>query len=243
MYSKILNTIKNLDYKSNIVSGLVGLLSGILIVKLRKSNKKMGTNILKLIDTKNEGGLTTLLGSKDVYEEFYEELVKIKDEEPIDIIIKTSGGAFHWCLKICHFIKNRKGLVRVFVDDGAHSAGTVIALCADELYLTKNATLSAIDPQMSLLGILSTVAIKEIPSLLQNFNTHSQNQYNQVNDYFISQIQKFLHPKYETINIIDHFYKNVCSHSVIFFTDDLINLQIPFTEWDGDYSLSKLKLK
>jgi len=242
MYSKILNTIKSVDYRSNIVSGLVGLFSGILLMRLTKTSKKPTSNLLKLIDNKNEGGLSSIMGSKDAYEEFYTELVKIKDGEPLDIIIKTSGGALHWCLKICHFIKNRKGLVRVFVDDGAHSAGTVIALCADELYLTKNATLSAIDPQMSVLGILSTVGIKEIPSLLQDFNKHSQNQYKNVNDYFISQIQKFLNPKYETINIIDCFYKNVCSHSVVFFTEDLINLQIPFTEWDGDYSLSSLSV-
>jgi ClpP class serine protease len=68
---------------------------------------------------------------------------------PLDIILHTPGGfSFHgW--QIARAIKAHKGRKTVFVPHFAWSAGTIIALAADEIVMSDDAALGPIDTQMN----------------------------------------------------------------------------------------------
>ena len=132
----------------------VGLVGGYLLKSLMPNKAKtVPTNVLYLTDTESN----TLFGSlfsegKNNYKTVYQALNAIPEDEDVNLIIQTYGGYAVWCQKICETIRNRRekgGKVRVYVQDYAFSSGSIIAMCADELYMTKNASLSAIIPSLS----------------------------------------------------------------------------------------------
>jgi ClpP class serine protease len=70
------------------------------------------------------------------------------DDLPLDIILHTPGGLVLAALQIAWAIREHKGKVTVFVPHYAMSGGTLIALSADEIVMSKHAVLGPIDPQL-----------------------------------------------------------------------------------------------
>jgi hypothetical protein len=86
-----------------------------------------------------------------------EEIIKNKlyiKNKNIDIILETFGGTTMSSKNICNMLYNYKKLypkiiIRIFIPSHAYSAGTIIALMADELYMNYYSFLSPIDTQSS----------------------------------------------------------------------------------------------
>jgi hypothetical protein len=100
------------------------------------------------------GGDTMTLTDEDS-ENFLEDIRKIEASNfkngivvNIHIYLNTKGGKLATAETIVKTILGYGGEIRVFVNDKAMSAGTLIALCAHKLYLRRFACLGQIDPQL-----------------------------------------------------------------------------------------------
>ena len=89
-------------------------------------------------------------------------------EVPLDIVLHTPGGLVLASVQIARAVSQHKGKVTVFVPHYAMSGGTLIALAADEIVLSRHAVLGPVDPQVgqypaaSLLKVISKKPIAEI---------------------------------------------------------------------------------
>jgi len=69
-------------------------------------------------------------------------------EVPIDLVVHTPGGLVIAATQIARAIRNHKAKVTVFVPHYALSGGTLIALAADEIVMSRHAVLGPVDPQL-----------------------------------------------------------------------------------------------
>lgn len=89
-------------------------------------------------------------------------------EIPLDIVLHTPGGLVLAALQIARAIHMHPGKVTVFVPHYAMSGGTLIALAADEIVMSRHAVLGPVDPQLgqypaaSVLKVLDTKPVAEI---------------------------------------------------------------------------------
>jgi ClpP class serine protease len=67
---------------------------------------------------------------------------------PIDLILHTPGGLVLASSQIARAIARHAGKVTVFVPHYAMSGGTLIALAADEIVMSRHAVLGPVDPQL-----------------------------------------------------------------------------------------------
>ncbi len=66
----------------------------------------------------------------------------------LDIILNTTGGSMTAAEIIINALHNRNGKVNVYIPHYAQSAGLLIALAANDIYMGKNAFVSPVDPQL-----------------------------------------------------------------------------------------------
>src|SRR5207253_3105270 len=71
------------------------------------------------------------------------------DDVALDIILHTPGGLVLAALQIARAIRDHIGKTTVFVPHYAMSGGTLIALAADEIVMSRHAVLGPIDPQLN----------------------------------------------------------------------------------------------
>lgn len=76
------------------------------------------------------------------------ELRKVEEEREVVLIVHSPGGQLLAGIQIAKILKERKGRVKVVVPYYAMSAGTLIALSADEIYAGEGAVFGPIDPQI-----------------------------------------------------------------------------------------------
>ena len=199
-------------------------------------------NTLYLVDEEQSASLYEALfsSSTDCYKTVYKRLNAIPDEEDVNIVIRTYGGSVVWCLKICEVIKKRrecgKGKTRVYVNDYAFSAGSIIALAADELYLSKNATLAPIDPQINPMSLLSQIALKSVPNVfhsLEDSKRKIRTDYEKELEHYSKEIESYINPKYDVNTIMEKMFHEPVSHEVLFFDRHLKEFNIEFKQWDG----------
>src|SRR5580704_6356344 len=75
--------------------------------------------------------------------------IQLTDEDvPLDIVLHTPGGLVLASLQIARALRERKAKVTVFVPHYAMSGGTLIALAAEEIVMSKHSVLGPIDPQL-----------------------------------------------------------------------------------------------
>jgi hypothetical protein len=91
----------------------------------------------------------------DTADEFLSAMRTIKPDQPIDIILHTPGGWLTAAQQIAAALKAHKGRKTAFVPYQAWSAGTLIALAADEIVMGPQAVLGPIDPQIAGLPAVS----------------------------------------------------------------------------------------
>lgn len=118
--------IKQLEEKRN---------SKIIII----SHVLIRSNLIPFLDT--QGKLT-----KDEALSFVE-TINSNPDKTIDLILDTNGGSLSAAEVIINAILNHKHEIRVYIPRYATSAGTLIALSSNKIYLGKNAYMGSIDPQ------------------------------------------------------------------------------------------------
>jgi ClpP class serine protease len=90
------------------------------------------------------------------------------DTLPIDLVLHTPGGLVLASLQIARALSNHAGKVTVFVPHYAMSGGTLIAMAADEIVMSKQAVLGPVDPQLGQFpaaSLLRAVAKKPVADL------------------------------------------------------------------------------
>jgi ClpP class serine protease len=127
----------------------------ILLVHRQETMRLLGFPIARYIDINDSEDVLRAIQMTD-------------DEVPLDIILHTPGGLVLAALQIAWAIREHKGKVTVFVPHYAMSGGTLIALSADEIVMSRHAVLGPIDPQLgespaaSLLKVVEQKPISEI---------------------------------------------------------------------------------
>lgn len=98
--------------------------------------------------TSDRKGLETQIAS-DVISIFIEHLDRIKDADKITLFLYTRGGDTLSAWSLVNLIRNFCDEFEVIVPFNCHSAGTLICLGANKIVMTKQATLSPIDPSVN----------------------------------------------------------------------------------------------
>ncbi|GAB6165401.1 ATP-dependent Clp protease proteolytic subunit [Thermostilla marina] len=85
-------------------------------------------------------------------------------ELPLDLVLHTPGGLVLASLQIARAIHHHPGKVTVYVPHYAMSGGTLIALAADEIVMSRHAVLGPVDPQLGQQPAASILrAVKQKP--------------------------------------------------------------------------------
>ena len=81
---------------------------------------------------------------------FVDLLHNVSNGQPVDLLIHTFGGSVDAAEKLVKLVRSKVGdsELRVVVPESAKSAGTVIALGADNIVMSDTSELGPIDPQM-----------------------------------------------------------------------------------------------
>jgi ClpP class serine protease len=80
---------------------------------------------------------------------------------PLDIILHTPGGLMLAAMQIARALHDYKGKVTAFVPHYAMSGGTLIALAADEIVMSKNSVLGPVGPQIGQYPAASILTVPE----------------------------------------------------------------------------------
>jgi ClpP class serine protease len=83
------------------------------------------------------------------------------DDVALDIVLHTPGGLVLAALQIARAIHEHKAKTTVFVPHYAMSGGTLIALAADEIIMSRHAVLGPIDPQLGQSPAASLIKVVE----------------------------------------------------------------------------------
>src|SRR6476661_3696305 len=127
----------------------------ILLVHRQETMRLLGFPIARYIDINDS-------------EEVLRAIQMTDPDVPLDIVLHTPGGLVLAALQIARAVRGHKGKVTVFVPHYAMSGGTLIALAADEIVMSRHAVLGPIDPQLgespaaSLLTVVEKKPISEI---------------------------------------------------------------------------------
>lgn len=98
--------------------------------------------------TGDRGGMETQI-STDVLEYFSEQLDKIGKVEKISLMLYTRGGDTMAAYSLVNLIRQFCDKFEVIIPSKARSSGTIISLGADNIMMTKQATLGPIDPSLN----------------------------------------------------------------------------------------------
>ena len=107
----------------------------ILLVHRQETMKLLGFPVMRYIDVNDS-------------EEVLRAIQMTADDVPLDIVLHTPGGLVLAALQIARAIRGHKAKVTVLVPHYAMSGGTLIALAADEIVMSRHAVLGPIDPQL-----------------------------------------------------------------------------------------------
>jgi ClpP class serine protease len=107
----------------------------ILLVHRQETMRLLGFPVARYIDINDS-------------EEVLRAIQMTDDDVPIDLILHTPGGLVLAALQIAEAIHLHKGKITVFVPHYAMSGGTLIALSADEIVMSRHSVLGPIDPQL-----------------------------------------------------------------------------------------------
>lgn len=82
----------------------------------------------------------------DDSEKFYDFYSEVSSDVTLDIILHTSGGFIESSATIIDCLLSHQGLINMYIPRYACSAGTMIALCGHNIYMTNYAHMGPTDP-------------------------------------------------------------------------------------------------
>ncbi|GIV49703.1 MAG: hypothetical protein KatS3mg038_0224 [Candidatus Kapaibacterium sp.] len=121
----------------------------ILIVHRQETMRLLGFPLVKYLTMEDSEDVLRALEATD-------------DDRDIDLVLHTPGGLVIAALQIARAIQRRRGKTRVIIPHYAMSGGTLIALAADEIIMSKNAVLGPIDPQLGEFPAPSLLRLRQI---------------------------------------------------------------------------------
>src|SRR6202030_3398769 len=120
----------------------------ILLVHRQETMRLLGFPIARYIDINDS-------------EEVLRAIQMTDDDIALDSVLHTPGGLVLAALQIARAIHEHKGKVTVFVPHYAMSGGTLIALAADDIVMSRHAVLGPIDPQLGQSPAASLIKVVE----------------------------------------------------------------------------------
>lgn len=90
-------------------------------------------------------------GDKSIFNDVtvYKSLIRqVPQDTQIKLIITTYGGSYYKCLSLLHYLKQHRAGYAVYVNKHCESAGTCLALGAQEIIMDNYSHLTKIDPQL-----------------------------------------------------------------------------------------------
>lgn len=185
--------------------------------------------------TKGSFGITFLDSSEEISVKdsmrIIDSLRTIDPYKNIDIIIHTSGGDLAQTEVIIKVLLKHKGKIRIYIPYRAASAGTLISLCANEIYLGLGAYLTPVDPQLGGISTLNVMKYVDsdfspqtswISDLITFLKSNSQQSINRVTRICENILIQREYNKIETDKLIREFLISVeYQHNQTFMFDDL----------------------
>lgn len=101
--------------------------------------------------------------AKDFLFRFFQHLRKMENLEKLDVLLFTLGGDTLAAYALARLVRQFAKTVGVLIPFWCHSSGTLFALSADEIVMTRLGTLSSIDP--SIMGALNPTAEIAVPGM------------------------------------------------------------------------------
>ena len=162
---------------------------------------------------------------------FVDIMRNISDDTNITLIINTPGGSLAAAELIVHSLINHKGKVFTYIPYQSMSAGTLITLASDEIYMDKNACCGAIDPQLWFFSAVDIVKYCEeyatdpstLGSIAKLFCRQSQSSIDRVSD-----VIKYIHDakmiEYDVCKIEDELLSGKYNHDKPLFAENMINI-------------------
>src|ERR1700693_1976631 len=120
----------------------------ILLVHRQETMRLLGFPIARYIDINDS-------------EEVLRAIQMTDDDISLDVVLHTPGGLVLAALQIARAIHEHKAKTTVFVPHYAMSGGTLIALAADDIVMSRHAVLGPIDPQLGQSPAASLIKVVE----------------------------------------------------------------------------------
>jgi hypothetical protein len=117
-------------------------------IELYKQLEKKTDSVVLVYFTGDRVGFQTQMG-QDVYDLFVDQLEAIGKVSRISLILYSRGGDTTVAWSLCNLIRSYCKELYVIIPNRAHSAATLLSLGADKIFMTKQATLSPIDPSIN----------------------------------------------------------------------------------------------
>ncbi len=118
----------------------------IMLVHRQETMSLLGFPVFKYIDVNDA-------------EEVLRAIHMTDPQVPLDLVLHTPGGLVLASLQIARAIRHHEGRVTVFVPHYAMSGGTLIALAADEIVMSRHAVLGPVDPQLGQVAAASVLQV------------------------------------------------------------------------------------
>lgn len=121
------------------------------LTDLRKEyNKLTGRNLFIYAADFNKGrrNIDVSLMQDDFY--MIQDILRESDKESIDVYIETPGGSGETAEEIARFLHSKFKEVNFVIAGEAKSAGTILVMCADNIYMCSTGSLGPIDAQVKI---------------------------------------------------------------------------------------------
>lgn len=117
---------------------------------IKKYSDLTGRNIFIYAADFNKGrrGIDVSLMQDDFYT--IQDILRESDKEQIDFYIETPGGSGEAAEEIARFLHKKFGEVNFIIAGEAKSAGTILALSGDNIYMCETGSLGPIDAQIKI---------------------------------------------------------------------------------------------
>ena len=119
---------------------------------MKRLEQKRGSRVISLVHRQETMSFLGIPVFRYIDVDDSEQLMRAIDltdpQVPIDLILHTPGGLVLASSQIARAIARHAGKVTVFVPHYAMSGGTLIALAADEIVMSRHAVLGPVDPQL-----------------------------------------------------------------------------------------------
>jgi len=152
---------------------------------------------------------------------------KIKNNHNINIILETNGGDISSNDILVNFIQDSKININGYVFKKSQSAGTILALISNKLYIKSEAILSPTDPQISIDG--ETYSVKSI------INMCEEKDKNYISDKYLINYYENKKLHYENIELVDKLIQNKLKKNI----SKEKKSQLIYELTSGDYSHHK----